>query len=47
LKESSSTEAWSGNLPACKKLADYVFENDGTVEELHQKVDEILLKITP
>jgi dephospho-CoA kinase len=46
-KESSSTEAWSGNLPACKKLADYVFENDGTVEELHQKVDEILLKITP
>ncbi len=44
-KESTNTEAWSGNLPACKKLADYVFDNNGSLELLHTHVEEVLKKI--
>jgi len=33
------------NLSACKKAADYVIENKGTIDELNQKVEELLIKI--
>jgi dephospho-CoA kinase len=33
------------NLSACKKAADYVIENNGTIDELNQKVKELLIKI--
>ncbi len=33
------------NLSACKKAADYVIENNGTIDELNQKVNELLIKI--
>jgi len=33
------------NLSACKKAADYVIENNGTIDELNQKVEELLIKI--
>ncbi len=45
-KESISTEAWSGNLPACKKEADFVFENNGTVDEFHAKIEAVLRQIS-
>ncbi len=34
------------NLSACIKIADYTFINNGTFEDLYQKIDEMLTKIT-
>ena len=38
-------ETWAMNIKACMKQADYVFENNGDVEDLYKKVGEVLEKI--
>lgn len=40
--ELDSTDANKQNLRACRQTADYVIENNGTIEELNQKVEKIL-----
>lgn len=41
-REMESTDPSKGNLKKCIQMADYVFENDGTVEDLEKKVDEVM-----
>ena len=43
-KESDNIDPWKGNLPACLKLADYIFQNNGTKEELFAEVEKVLEK---
>jgi dephospho-CoA kinase len=44
-KELESSEPWSQNLKMCMLQADFIFENNGSVEELNQKVEEVLKKL--
>ena len=44
-REMNSTDPNKQNLSACMDLADYVFSNNGTMEELFGKVDLALEKI--
>lgn len=44
-KELVSAEIWNMNINQCMANADYVFENNGTLEDLHAKVEEVLKKI--
>lgn len=44
-REFKSDDPARQNLSKCIELADYVFNNDGTREELHKQVDEVLEKI--
>ncbi|MFA6094534.1 MAG: AAA family ATPase [Candidatus Paceibacterota bacterium] len=41
-KENNNIEPWRGNLSACIKSADVVFSNDGSLAELHAKIDLVL-----
>ena len=41
-KESQSVDSNKQNLVICRQEADYIVENNGSVEELHQKIEEIL-----
>ncbi len=41
-REYSSNEPWSQNLKGCIAQADVVFENNGTVEELYEKLEVVL-----
>jgi dephospho-CoA kinase len=41
-RELDSTDPNKQNLQACVRVADYVIENNRTIEELNQKVKEIL-----
>ena len=34
------------NLSKCIRMADYVFENDGTFEDLYKQVDEVIKKLS-
>ena len=43
--EMNNVEPWKMNLKACIAAADFVFENNGSVEDLYKKVEEILQKI--
>lgn len=43
--EMTSTDPNKQNISKCIPLADFIFENNGTVEELHHKIDEVLKKI--
>ncbi len=45
-REMFSTNPNEGSIIDCIKRADYVFENNGTKEELYKKVEEILKKVT-
>lgn len=40
--EMGSDDPNQQNLLACKKAADFVIENNGTIEELNEKIEEIL-----
>ncbi|NQU98758.1 AAA family ATPase [Candidatus Woesearchaeota archaeon] len=40
--EMTSTDPHKQNLSRCKELADYTFINDGTFEELYQKIEKAL-----
>ena len=44
-REMSNTDPAKQNLGACIKEADFVFMNDGTIEELHQQVENVLAKL--
>lgn len=44
-REMSSTEPSSQNLSECIKLADYVLNNDGSIDELIKQLDIILNKL--
>jgi dephospho-CoA kinase len=44
-KESTGESPWRGNLPGCIKLADFVFQNNGTKEELFVQVENVLKEI--
>ncbi len=46
-REMSNTDPNKQNLGVCIKAADYTFNNDGTVEQLHQQVEQVLEKILP
>lgn len=44
-REMESSDPNKQNLSACRKAADYVINNDGTVEELNNEIEKILLNI--
>ncbi len=41
-REMENTDPWRNNIVACIALADYVYENKGTLEELHAWIDYVL-----
>ncbi len=43
--ESTGTDPWALNLPACIALSDAVFQNNETIPELYEQVDAYLDKI--
>lgn len=44
-REMESTDPNKQNLKKCIAMADYVFSNNGTIAELHEKVENVLAKI--
>lgn len=44
-REMTSTDSNKQNLSKCISMANFIFQNNGTLEELHKKVDEVLLKM--
>ena len=45
-REFKSDDPNKQNLSRCIKLADYIFNNDGTMDDLHNQVSEAMKKIT-
>jgi dephospho-CoA kinase len=41
-REMTSADPNSQNLQKCREMADFVFWNDGTMNELYEKVEEVL-----
>ena len=41
-REMTSSDPFSQNLQKCREMADFVFRNDGAVNELYEKVEEVL-----
>jgi dephospho-CoA kinase len=44
--EMKSDDPNKQNLSKCISMADYVFENNGTLEDLYKQIDEIIKKIS-
>lgn len=44
-REISNTDQTKANIRACIRLADFTFQNTGTVEELEEKIDKVMKKI--
>lgn len=44
--EMSADDPNKQNLSKCIEMADYVFDNNGTFEELYKKVDEVISKLS-
>jgi len=44
-REAAQSDPTKGNIRGCVDVADYVFRNDWTVEELHKKVEAVLVEI--
>lgn len=44
-REMNSSDPNKQNLSACMKLADYIFSNDGTMQDLYSEIDLILEKM--
>lgn len=44
-REMRSTDPNKQNISRCIEMADYIFENDGSIEELQEKVDSVITKI--
>ncbi len=44
-REMTSTDPNKQNLGKCREMADYVFINDGTIGQLHLKVERVLREI--
>ena len=45
-REMFSDDPNKQNLAKCREMADFVFDNNGTIEELYQKVENIIEKIS-
>jgi dephospho-CoA kinase len=45
-REMQSDDPNKQNIRKCIALADHIFMNNGTMEELHQQVDEVMKKIS-
>ncbi len=43
-REMNNIDPTKQNISACMQLADHLFTNDGTFEELHQQIDEVVTK---
>ena len=41
-KEMENTDPNKQNVAKCIQLADYVFTNNGTIEELNQQIEEVI-----
>ncbi|MFW5865920.1 MAG: AAA family ATPase [Nanoarchaeota archaeon] len=44
-REMTSTDPTKQNLKRCRELADFTLKNEGSIEDLHQQVEEILHEI--
>ena len=44
-REWGNSEAYDMNVPAVMQMADFTFQNNGTPEELHARVDKVLQQI--
>lgn len=44
-QESNTEDPTKQNIPGALKAADYIIENNGTLQELHAQVDSVLAKI--
>ncbi|HOY61432.1 MAG TPA: AAA family ATPase [Candidatus Woesebacteria bacterium] len=44
-REKESDDPNKQNLLACKKAADYLIENNGSIEELDEKIEKLLIRI--
>jgi dephospho-CoA kinase len=44
-REMTSTDPNNQNLKKCREMADFVFRNDGSINELYEKVEEVLREI--
>jgi len=44
--EMKSDDPNKQNLSKCISMADYVFQNDGTFEDLYKKIDEVMSKLS-
>ena len=44
-REMNSTNPNAQNLAKCIELADYKLWNNGTLEQLHQQIEEVLISI--
>lgn len=44
--EMKSDDPNKQNLSKCIQMADYVFENNGTFEDLYKQIDEVLVKLS-
>ena len=45
-REMGATDAWDMNVFGVMQMADYTLTNNGSLEELHAQVDEVLVKIS-
>jgi dephospho-CoA kinase len=45
-REWGNTSAWDMDVVGVMKLADVTLHNDGTLDELHAQIDDVLKKIT-
>ncbi|MCX6705836.1 MAG: AAA family ATPase [Candidatus Woesebacteria bacterium] len=45
-KESQSKDPNAQNLPKCISMADYKFDNNGTINKLYEKVEKVINKIS-
>jgi len=44
-REFANEDPTQGNIQKCMQLADFRFSNNGTLEELHQQIDEVMNRI--
>lgn len=44
-EEEGTDDPNKSNIYAALKQADYIIENNGTLEELHQQIDDVLIKL--
>lgn len=45
IKESQNTDPNSQNLPKCVLMADYKFDNNGSIKDLYDQIEKIIKKI--
>lgn len=44
-KEAENTDQNAQNVDGVMRLSDYTIENDGSIKDLHQKIDDVISKI--